>query len=59
MRMRTDGNFFQELAAMNTTFFTLQEFMTHTKGVTYVLMVVILLAMLGFWHFLVERDDDE
>ena len=44
---------------MDNTFFTLQEFMIHTKGVTYVLMVVILFAMLGFWHFLVERDDDK
>lgn len=43
---------------MDTGFFTLQEFMTHTKSVTYVLIVVVLFALLGFWHFLVERDDD-
>ncbi len=41
------------------TFLTLQDFMTHTKSVTYVLIVVILFAMLGFWYFLVERDDDQ
>ena len=44
---------------MNETFNTLQEFMTFTEGVTYVLIVVILLGMLGFWKFLAERDEDE
>jgi len=44
---------------MDGTFHTLQEFMTHTEGVTYILIVVILLCMLGFWNFLVERDEDE
>ena len=44
---------------MDDTFFTLQEFMTHTEGVTYVLIVVILFGLLGFWNFLVDRDEDE
>ena len=43
---------------MDGVFYTLQEFMTHTKGVTYVLIIAILILMLGFWGFLVERDDD-
>ena len=43
---------------MDGVFYTLQEFMTHTKGVTYLLIIAILLLMLGFWGFLVERDDD-
>lgn len=43
---------------MDGNFHTLQEFMTYTKGVTYVLIVAILLGMLGFWNFLVERDED-
>jgi hypothetical protein len=43
---------------MDGIFYTLQEFMTHTKSVTYILIIVVLLAMLGFWSFLVERDDD-
>ncbi len=43
---------------MDGVFYTLQEFMTHTKGVTYVLIIAILIVMLGFWGFLVERDDD-
>jgi hypothetical protein len=37
---------------------TLQEFMLHTKNITYVLMVVALLGIAGFWLFLTERDDD-
>lgn len=43
---------------MENIFYTLQEFMTFTKGVTYILIIVILLGMLGFWKFLVARDDD-
>ncbi len=37
---------------------TLQEFMLHTKNITYVLMVGALLGITGFWLFLTERDDD-
>lgn len=43
---------------MDGMFNTLQEFMAHTESVTYVLIVIILLGMLGFWNFLVERDED-
>ncbi|MFC1886443.1 sulfate respiration complex protein HmcD [Thermodesulfobacteriota bacterium] len=43
---------------MDGVFYTLQEFMTHTKGVTYILIIAILLSMWGFWNFLNERDDD-
>ena len=43
---------------MDTVFYTLQEFMTHTKGVTYILIIAILLSMWGFWSFLTDRDDD-
>lgn len=43
---------------MESTFFTLQDFMTHTKNVIYVLMVVILIGMAGFWSFLSGRDED-
>ena len=43
---------------MNGVFHTLQEFMTHTEGVTYLLIVAILLGMWGFWTFLTERDED-
>ena len=43
---------------MDGIFYTLQEFMTHTKGVTYLLIIAILLGMLGFWNFLSEKDED-
>jgi len=43
---------------MDGIFYTLQEFMTYTKGVTYLLIVAILLGMWGFWNFLTGRDDD-
>jgi len=43
---------------MENVFYTLQDFLAHTKGVSYILIVLILLGMLGFWNFLVERDED-
>ena len=43
---------------MDGIFYTLQEFMTYTKGVTYVIMVAALLSMIGFWRFLAGNDDD-
>ncbi|MDM8524402.1 hypothetical protein QUF80_13625 [Desulfococcaceae bacterium HSG8] len=39
--------------------FTLQDFYTYTKGITYILMVLILVGMTGFWLFLTERDEDD
>jgi hypothetical protein len=45
--------------AMSGGFFTLQDFMTYTKGITYILMVVSLCAITGFWLFLTERDTDQ
>jgi hypothetical protein len=43
---------------MDNIFYTLQDFLTHTKGIAYILIVLILLGMLGFWNFLTGRDDD-
>ena len=37
---------------------TLHEFMLHTKTITYGLIILILLGMLGFWTFLTGKDDD-
>jgi hypothetical protein len=37
---------------------TLQEFFTYTKGVIYLLIILSLLVLAGFWKFLTERDDD-
>ncbi len=43
---------------MENLFYTLQDFYTHTKGVTYVLMVGILVSIAFFWKFLAGNDDD-
>ena len=43
---------------MDGVFYTLQDLFTYTMGVTYILIVAILLGMWGFWHFLTERDED-
>ncbi|MEE8480232.1 MAG: hypothetical protein V3T59_03215 [Desulfobacterales bacterium] len=43
---------------MDGVFYTLQEFLTYTKGVTYILVIVTLIVMVWFWRFLVERDED-
>ncbi len=43
---------------MDGVFYTLQEFLTYTKGVTYILVIVSLIVMVWFWRFLVERDED-
>ncbi|WP_279614652.1 sulfate respiration complex protein HmcD [Desulfovermiculus halophilus] len=40
-------------------FSTLHEFMSFTKGLTYVLMGVMLVALGGVWAFLTSRDEDE
>ena len=58
IRAKPLSSIFEELSTMNGTFYTLQEFMTYTEGVTYILIVAILLGMLGFWIFLVERDEN-
>ncbi len=43
---------------MDTIFFTLQDFMTYTKGVTYLLMGLSLVVILAYSLFLLDRDDD-
>jgi hypothetical protein len=43
---------------MEGIFYTLQDFMTHTKGVTYIIMVLALISITAFWRFLSDRDDD-
>jgi hypothetical protein len=37
-------------------FHTLQEFMTFTKGTSYILAGAFLLFFIFFWYFLTERD---
>jgi len=43
---------------MEGGFYTLQDFMTYTKGITYLIMIVALFAITGFWLFLTDRDTD-
>jgi len=40
------------------TIYTLQDFMLHTKNITYVLIVAALLGITGFWLFLTGRDEE-
>ncbi len=40
-------------------FFTLQDFYTHSKGITYLVMAGILVFMPLFWRFLTDRDDGD
>jgi len=42
---------------MEAGFNTLQDFMTHTKGIAYLLIAVALIALPLFWRFLTGRDD--
>jgi hypothetical protein len=44
---------------MEGMFLTLHEFMVYTKGITYILMVLALLGITGFWLFLTEGDEAE
>jgi len=43
---------------MEQVFYTLQDFMVHTKAVIYVLMGLWLVGVIGFWRFLTGTDDD-
>lgn len=43
---------------MDGIFYTLHEFMVHTKNISYILMAVTLIALAGFWSYLVGRDED-
>ena len=38
-------------------FNTLHDFFVHTKGVTYLLILLTLVVMAGFWRFLTGGDD--
>lgn len=42
---------------MDTIIYTLQDFMTHSKGITYLVMAGILIALPLFWCFLTGRDE--
>ena len=42
---------------MEAGFNTLQDFMTHTKTIAYLLIAVALVGLPLFWRFLTGRDD--
>ena len=44
---------------MENMFYSLQDFFTHTKGVTYLLIIAALIAVAAFWNFLAGRDEDQ
>ena len=37
---------------------TLQEFMTHTKGIIYIMSILCLIGFVCFWRFLTKNDRD-
>ena len=43
---------------MDPIFYTLQDFMTHTESVTYLLVIATLIGMTIFWWFLTGKDED-
>jgi len=38
------------------SFFTLNDFMVHVKGVSYLVAGVLLTSFVVFWYFLTERE---
>ena len=38
-------------------FNTLQDLMLHNKSITYVLMGVVLICFVGYWHFLTDKEE--
>ena len=42
---------------MQEAFYTLQDFMVHSKGITYIVMGATLVVILLFWRFLSGRDE--
>jgi hypothetical protein len=43
---------------MDPIFYTLQDFMSHTESVTYLLVLATLVGMTVFWWFLTGKDED-
>ena len=44
---------------MEGMIYTLHDFMVYTKGITYILIVLALLGITGFWLFLTGGDEEE
>jgi hypothetical protein len=43
---------------MEPIFYTYQDFYTHTKAVTYILIIASLIGVAFFWNFLAGKDSD-
>jgi len=43
---------------MEQTIYTLQDFMLHTENISYIIMGLSLIGILGFWLFLTQTDDE-
>ena len=44
---------------MSEDIHTLQEFLLHTKGMLYLLVILFLVGFVYFWRFLHDRDKDD
>ncbi|MFH2058403.1 MAG: sulfate respiration complex protein HmcD [Pseudomonadota bacterium] len=44
---------------MESIFYTYQDFYTHTKAITYILIIASLIGVACFWNFLAGKEDDE
>lgn len=44
---------------MDSVFYTLQDFMAHTKNISYILIALSLIGLAGFWYFLVGGEEDD
>lgn len=42
---------------MEDVFYTLQDFMVHSKAITYIVMGATLVVILLFWRFLTGREE--
>jgi len=42
---------------METIFYTTQDFLLHSKSITYILIGGILIGLMLFWFFLTGRDE--
>lgn len=42
---------------MESALYTLQDFMLHSKNITYIVMAIVLIALPLFWRFLSGRDE--
>jgi hypothetical protein len=44
---------------MDGIYYTLHDFMAHTKNISYILLALSLIGLAGFWCFLVGEDEDD